>query len=403
MSYLAHNRATRSWSATLAGLAACAFAACSDQTTTAPTDPLTSTEATTDPTANGRARVGAVYTTTNGPGTNAVIAFRRAADGSLTRIGRFVTGGRGIGGTVDPLASQYALILSADHRFLFTVNAGSNDVSSFRVNDDGSLELAGLQSAGGVRPVSLAARGKRLYVLNAGDNTVTVIRVNTLGQLFGIRNGTRRLASGAAGASTIHFTADESALIVTERDANRLETLAVRPSGRLAAPVVTTSEGAVPFGFDVTDAGVAVVSEAGGTPATAPNGSVSSYDPSAGGALQVVTGALDAGGQAACWVIVTENGRFAFVANSASNAIASVRIRDDGTLRLLDATAGTSPAGAVPIDIDLSAGDRYLYALEGGSGDIRMFAVAPGGILTAGSAVPTGRGGNSGLQGIAAY
>jgi 6-phosphogluconolactonase (cycloisomerase 2 family) len=116
-----------------------------------------------------------------------------------------------------------------------------------------------------------------------------------------------------------------------------------------------------------------------------------------------VTDALNAGGQAACWVVVTANGRFAFVANSASDAIASVRIRDDGSLRLLDATAGISPAGAIPIDIDLSDGDGYLYALEGGSGDIRMFAVGPRGSLTTGSAVPTGRGGSSGLQGIAAY
>ena len=190
---------------------------------------------------------------------------------------------------------------------------------------------------------------------------------------------------------------------MTERDANRLETLAIRPNGRLAAPVVTPSTGAVPFGFDVTPAGFAVISEAGGTPATLPNGTVSSYQAGSGGSLGVVTGALDAGGLAACWVVTSEDGRFAFVANSASDAIASVRIRDDGSLRLLDAAAATTAAGATPIDIDLSAGDGYLYALEGGSGNIGVFAVGARGGLTAGTAVPTGRGGSSGLQGIAAF
>jgi 6-phosphogluconolactonase len=190
---------------------------------------------------------------------------------------------------------------------------------------------------------------------------------------------------------------------VTEIEANRLETLAVRENGRLGPPVVTPSSGAMPFGFDVTKSGVAVISEAGGTPATAPNGTVSSYQVGAGGGLHVETDALNAGGRAACWVVATENGRFAFVANSASNAIASVRIRDDGSLRLLDATAGTSPPGAAPLDIDLSDGDGYLYALEGGSGKIAVFAVGARGSLSARTAVPTGRGGSSGLQGIAAY
>jgi 6-phosphogluconolactonase (cycloisomerase 2 family) len=401
MSYHAQHRATSSWSAILAALAGCAFAACTDQTSPAPTE--TSTEATADLAASGKRHAGAVYTTTNGAGSNAIIAFGRAADGSLTRIGRFPTGGRGIGGTIDPLVSQYAVILSANHSLLFTVNAGSNNVSSFRVRNDGTLKLVDVQSAGGVRPVSLAARGRLLYVLNAGDNTVTGIRVSPGGELHGIRNGTRQLAPGAAGASTIHFTANGARVIVTEIGANRLETLVVRDNGRLGPPVVTPSTAAGPFGFDVTKAGVAVISEAGGTPASAPNGTVSSYRRGAGGALNVVTDALDAGGQAACWVVVTENGRFAFVANSGSNAIASVRIRDDGSLRLLDATAGTSPAGAIPLDIDLSLGDDYLYALEGGSGKIAIFAVGAGGSLSARTAVPTGRGGSSGLQGIAAF
>jgi 6-phosphogluconolactonase (cycloisomerase 2 family) len=344
---------------------------------------------------------GAVYTSTNGSSANAILAFRRAEDGTLTPIGSFPTGGRGTGGAVDPLASQYAVILSADHHLLFSVNAGSNDVTSFRVGDDGGLVLADRQSAGGTLPVSLAARSGLLYVLNAGDNTVTGLRVNPKGKLIAIPQGTRRLASGAGGASTLHFSADGRSLIVTERTANRLETLAVEASGRLGAPVVTASSGAVPFGFDVTDGGVAVVSEAGGTQATAPNSAVSSYAAGGGSGPSLVTGSIDAGGRAACWVVVTRDGT-AFVANSASNAIASVRVNGDGTLALLDAAAGTTPSGATPIDIDLSAGDRFLYALEAGSGNIGVFAV-DGATLTPGTAVPTGAAGASGLQGIAAF
>lgn len=378
---------------------ALALAAC-DRDTTGP-DPALSPTAAATTTAAGTGAGGAVYTSTNGATANAILAFSRAEDGALTAIGSFPTGGRGTGGAVDPLASQYAVILSGDHRLLFTVNAGTNDVTSFRVGGDGGITLADRQSAGGTLPVSLASRDGLLYVLNAGDNTVTGIRVNPEGKLIPIPQGTRSLAAGAAGASTIHFSADGRSVIVTERVANRLETLAVEPNGRLGAPVVTASSGAVPFGFDVTDGGVAVVSEAGGTQATAPNSAVSSYTAGGSGGLSLVTGSLDTGGKASCWVILTADGT-AFVANAGSDAISSVRVNGNGSLSLIDASAGTTPAGAAPIDIDLSTGDRFLYALEAGSGNIGVFEV-DGADLTPGTAVPTGAGGASGLQGIAAY
>jgi hypothetical protein len=53
-----------------------------------------------------------------------------------------------------------------------------------------------------------------------------------------------------------------------------------------------------------------------------------------------------------------------------------------------------SPISAIPLDIDLSVGDDYLYALEGGSGKIAIFAVGAGGSLSARTAVPTNRGGS---------
>ncbi len=369
-----------------------------------PPSPLTSLpDSGTPSAAHKHAATGAVYITTNAASGNEVIAFRRAADGSLTSLATYATGGQGIGGAVDPLASQFAVILSHNHRLLFTVNAGSDDVSSFRVADNGSLTLLDRESSGGDRPVSLAARGSFLYVLNAGDNTVSGLRVNGAGKLLPISKGTRALAAGAAGASTIHFSADGAELIVTERSSNRIETLAVSANGRLHPSVVTSSSGATPFGFDVTASGFVVVSEAGGTSSTAPNGAVSSYTAGAAGSLGTVTASLDAGGQAACWVITTADGDVAFVANSASNAIASIGIGGNGALTVLDATAATTPAGATPIDIDLSTGDRFLYALEGGSSTVGVFTVGAGGSLTAGTAAPTGRSGASGLQGIAAF
>ena len=76
----------------------------------------------------------AVFAMTNSVRGNQIIAYSRAADGSLIERNHYATGGRGSGGTTDPLGSQGSLTLSQDHSLLFAVNAGSGDLSVFRVN-----------------------------------------------------------------------------------------------------------------------------------------------------------------------------------------------------------------------------------------------------------------------------
>ena len=82
--------------------------------------------------------VGAVYAMTNGQGQvdgnvqgpNSVVAYAQAADGTLTQLGSFPTGGNGGdfdgGEGLDPLISAYAITKSLDNRFVLAVNAGSN-------------------------------------------------------------------------------------------------------------------------------------------------------------------------------------------------------------------------------------------------------------------------------------
>src|SRR6476469_2518314 len=101
-------------------LASVALAACATDST--PTTPqLGATVATASRVDDERA-TGAAYTETNDAAGNAILAFRRAADGSLTPLATVSTGGLGAGGTTDPLASQFALVLRGDHRVLYAVN-----------------------------------------------------------------------------------------------------------------------------------------------------------------------------------------------------------------------------------------------------------------------------------------
>src|SRR6516165_7199700 len=94
--------------------------------------------------------VGQVYVNDNTAGVNTIGAFDRHADGTLTPLAGspFAAGGAGTG---SGLASQDALQLSADGRFLIAVDAGSDQVSVLRIRDGGSLGLVphGVVSSGG--------------------------------------------------------------------------------------------------------------------------------------------------------------------------------------------------------------------------------------------------------------
>jgi hypothetical protein len=109
-----------------------------------------------------------VYTQTNDPGGNQIIAYRRAADGALTLLGAYDTGGLGAG--KPHLASQGSVVLSDDGRWLFAVNAGSDDLSVFAVTADG-LAPVDRVDAGGVRPTSVTAHQALLYVLSTAART----------------------------------------------------------------------------------------------------------------------------------------------------------------------------------------------------------------------------------------
>src|SRR5881409_1809742 len=115
---------------------------------------------------DGRTGPRAVYTLTNQVAGNSVAVFARAADGTLSAAGSVATGGTGTGAG---LGSQGALALSDDGRWLFAVNAGSNDVSILRVTPAG-LVLTSRVPSGGTLPISLTVHGNLLYVLNGGGS-----------------------------------------------------------------------------------------------------------------------------------------------------------------------------------------------------------------------------------------
>ena len=308
-----------------------------------------------------------VYTLSNDATSNGAIAFARASDGQLSPAGTFTTGGRGSGGG---LGSQGAVALSENGRLLYAVNAGSDDITSFRVTDNGLVRVATI-SSGGTRPISIATGHGLLYVLNAGGSgNITGFRASTGGGLEAIPNSTRALSSGASAPAQVGLTPNGRVLVVTEKATNRITTYRL-DGGTPGAPIVNASAGQTPFGFTFDRQGLLIVSEAFGGAANA--SAASSYLVDADGTLAVVSASVPTTETAACWFVVTKNGRFAYTTNTGSASVSGYSV-NDGALRLLDASGRTGNTDPGPLDAALSANSRYLY-VQTGTGSINTFLV----------------------------
>jgi len=325
---------------------------------------------------------GAVYTATNAPDGNEVIAYDRAIDGSLTFRAAYETGGLGTGAG---LGSQGAIILNQDGQWLFVVNAGSNEVSVFQVKKSG-LERTDVVDSGGVQPISLTIYGSVLYVLNAGDastaGNITGFRLDK-GKLTPLADSTQPLSSDAPGATIgpaqVSFDKQGEFLVVTEKMTNLIDTYEV-DNGVAGAPETHPSAGQTPFGFAFDRRNHPIVSEAfGGAPDAS---ATSSYDLN-GGDLQVISAAVPTTQTAACWVAISSDGAYAFVTNTGSGSVSSYGIAKSGAISLLEAQAGLT--GGSPIDLAVTG--NYLYVLAGGVNTISVFRVGADGSLELLSAV----------------
>lgn len=310
-----------------------------------------------------------VYTMSNDPSGNAVLAFRQQGE-ALVSAGTFATEGKGSGGG---LGNQGALVVSDDGEALLVVNPGSDDISVFRI-EHRRLTLVDRVSSGGTRPISITNHGDWVYVLNAGGSgNITGFELTGHEKLKPIPGSTRPLSGSTTAPAQIEFTPSGETLVVTEKATQTIDTYAVDEEGVATGPIAQRSNGATPFGFSFTRRGVLIVSEAFGG---APNASAVSSYAVRNGALTLLSGSVPTTQSAACWIVITKNGKFAYASNTGSNNISSYIVRPNGALTLQEAIA--TPTGAAPIDMALSRNSRFLYVLNAASNSIQVFRVNRG-------------------------
>ena len=333
---------------------------------------------------------GAVYVLSNQVEGNAVIAFPRSADGLLSAPEAFATGGTGTGGG---LGSQGAVIVDDAVRYLYAVNAGSDSITSFRITPHGLVRVD-VEPSNGDRPTSVTVDGDLLYVLNAGSNEVTGFRIRG-GDLAPISGSTQPISGPAAAPGQVSFTPDGDQLIVAERGTQQLGVYPVDTDGVAGSPSFVPSSGAVPFGFDFDNKGHVIVSEAAGTPG---GSAVSSYE-IGDGDLDLISASMPTTEGAACWIVTTTNGKFAYSGNAGTASVTGFRVGVDGSLTILDEDGKTGEALVGVTDLAVSRDSQYLYGRLGGNGTVGVWAIAADGSLTDLGPVP---GLPAGTAGIAA-
>jgi 6-phosphogluconolactonase len=350
---------------------------------------------------DSQAGAGAVFVMTNSVTKNEVIAYLRAADGTLREEGRFATGGRGSGGNNDPLESQGSLTLSQDHSLLFAVNAGSGTVSVFKVHHLSPL-LVDKVTSGGSEPNAVAQHGNVVYVLNVGGSSNVVGFRLQDDKLKQIANSTRFLSTNNSGAGGFAFSPDGRFLVVVERLTNNIDVFTLQSDNTLSPIVVNPSVGPGAFSVAFAPNGAALVSETG--PSSLSNGSaISSYAIAGNGTLAPITASLPTLGAANCWNVVTPDGKFVYASNAGTSNISGFAIASTGTLTALPGTTvGTNPAGSTNLDIAVTADGKFVYTLNSVAGSVGIFAVQKDGTLLnvgfAGGVSPL-----SGFNGIAAF
>jgi 6-phosphogluconolactonase len=359
-----------------------------------------------------------VFTMTNDPNDNQVVALRHTADG-LVRVGAWSTTGKGTGSLIlpdlteeglDPLVSEGALHRVGQH--LLVVNAGSLSLSIFEVGQDEedglTLTLTDVEDLPG-HPNSVTSAGPRLFVAMspgpAGQGGVAQLRLSEEGLIEAVgdvlplsdplAHPARALLLEAGSTET------DAWLVVTEVMNDIIDVWPVRAGQQLRPErrVENLSAGPGPFGMAEFGHNLLVTEAAPMMPGMS---SISTYIVQDDGTLALVTDSLANDQSGTCWVQISPDRRFAYTTNTDSGTLSWYGLTEEGNAELIEGAAQAPGAG--PVDASLSRDGKYLYVLLGETGEVAVYQLE----RPTGDQIPRGVFGELGLpelgaQGILAW
>ncbi|EFQ35956.1 uncharacterized protein GLRG_11100 [Colletotrichum graminicola M1.001] len=326
-----------------------------------------------------------IYTITNEV-ENSVVALPISRTGLLNSGNSVKTGGAGSNffdsatngpAAPDALASQSALTIAGNS--LFAVNAGSNTLSMFAINqsDPTRLTMVGQPVAIPAQfPNTVAASDKNKIVCVGSSGAVSGISCagfseTGVGSMDILRpvelNQTTPPAGPTNTISHAFFSNDENTLFATVKGDP-----AKNNTGFLAAYRVQFNEGCKSvshYGVRSSPNGTAVLFGS----STIPNSNdLFVTDASFGGVIlsldaqskAAVKGSAAVDGQkATCWATVSPATNTAFVTDVASNRLVEMSLKNASVMSVIDLSANGDPGLT-----DLKAAGRFVYALSPGNG-----------------------------------
>jgi 6-phosphogluconolactonase (cycloisomerase 2 family) len=311
---------------------------------------------------------------------NEVLTYQLGDDGQFALRDHVATGGRGSGGTTDPLQSQGSLTLSGDHSLLFAVNSASGTVSSFKLSN-GVPSLSDTESSGGAFPVAVTEHNGTVYVLNAGGSgAIEIFRIDGPGKLHDVTTSKVFLTGLNSGGSSISVSPNGQWLVVIEKASNSVDVFPIHSDGTLGTVNANKSVTPGVFATVFTPSGQLIVSE------NQPNGtdvsSISTYTINGNGSITAITQSLPTFGDGNCWNAISPNGKWVYVDNAGTFTVAGFSIAPTGALTPIAGTIlSTLPNGAANLDMTISGDGKYLFILKSGVGAIGVYTINSDGTL----------------------
>ena len=315
-----------------------------------------------------------VYVESNRPDQNSVLAFVRNGDGTLTQIGEFATGGKGVFDLslqLGPFDSDQEIITNGQHDLLFAVNPGSDTVAVFRIQTDGSLvPVSGSPfPSGGSNPVSLGLAADKLIVVNKAFDparpflkmpSYTVFQILPNGQLSEELSAVNAPPKSAPSQAAI--SPDKRLVFDAQFLAGFLKTFFLQPDGtlslgeRVAPPTLPGSTTQpLPLGLwshpkqPILYVGLVNVSMVG------------VYQFNHTGHLQFVTAVPDSGA-GVCWIRTNDEGTRLYASNTGDR---SISVFDTiNPLNPVEIQHLQLQGEGNQFEIELDPSGRFLYAIS---------------------------------------
>ncbi|MBH0203479.1 MAG: beta-propeller fold lactonase family protein [Nitrospira sp.] len=252
--------------------------------------------------------------------------------------------GGGFGGTGETLGGLGTTSI------LYVANNGSDNVSGYSINATGGTLVAipgsPFSNVSGPSAMAVSSNGFFAYVTNSRTNTVTAFRVSTEGALLlaPTTQSNRNPTPIDATPSALAISPDIKHVYVANRGADTVTAFDIGASGALTL-IPPTADNSNP------------VSVRGTNPVANPAA-----------------------------IAITQNGKFLYIANSASNDVTAFSIGATGLLSLI-APSGTNAnpvttSVTAPKSMAISPNGSFLYVANSGSHNVTVFQIGANGLLT---------------------